>query len=222
MEEGRAAVEQVTAAYGDPDVMTRTEYIDDTTGNIDAALGLIYVLLALAIIIALMGIANTLALAVYERTSELGILRAVGTTRPQVRAMVRWEAVIVAVFGTLSGIAVGVFLGWALFRLANVADRLQHLRLPDRRNSSSSSSSARSPACSPACARPGAPRSSTCCKRSPRPEPNVGSIEDEDGGLARHTLQRHHAWRAEVEGAGRDEVADELRHEDLAGCGHAR
>ena len=59
------------------------------------------------------------------------------------------------------------------------------------RSSWSSSSSARSPACSPACARPGAPRSSTCCKRSPRPEPNVGSIEDEDGGLARHTLQRH-------------------------------
>ena len=56
----------------------------------------------------------------YERTSELGILRAVGTTRPQVRAMVRWEAVIVAVFGTLAGIAVGVFLGWALFRIADI------------------------------------------------------------------------------------------------------
>ena len=130
VEEGRAAVEQVTAAYGDPDVMTRTEYIDDTTGNIDAALGLIYVLLALAIIIALMGIANTLALAVYERTSELGILRAVGTTRPQVRAMVRWEAVIVAVFGTLSGIAVGVFLGWGLFRLANVAEGFNTFAFP--------------------------------------------------------------------------------------------
>jgi len=120
----------VIRQYGDPDVMTRTEYIDDTTGNIDAALGLIYVLLALAIVIALMGIANTLALAVYERTSELGILRAVGTTRPQVRAMVRWEAVIVAVFGTLSGIAVGVFLGWALFRLANVAGSFDTFAFP--------------------------------------------------------------------------------------------
>ena len=130
VEQGRAAVEKVAAGYGDPDVMTRTEYIDDTTGNIDAALGLIYVLLALAIIIALMGIANTLALAVYERTSELGILRAVGTTRPQVRAMVRWEAVIVAVFGTLSGIAVGVFLGWALFRLANVAGSFDTFAFP--------------------------------------------------------------------------------------------
>ena len=77
-----------------------------------------------------MGIANTLALAVYERTAELGVLRAVGTTRPQVRAMVRWEAVIVAVFGTVTGIAVGVFLGWGLFRLANVAAGFTSFAIP--------------------------------------------------------------------------------------------
>jgi putative ABC transport system permease protein len=116
---GRAAVERVATGYGNPDVQDRQEYADQAAGNVDQVLGLIYVLLALAIVIALMGIANTLALAVYERTSELGILRAVGTTRPQVRSMVRWEAVVVSVFGTLTGIAVGVFLGWSLFRLAN-------------------------------------------------------------------------------------------------------
>ena len=60
---------------------------------------LVYLLLALAIVIALIGIANTLALSVHERTRELGLLRAVGQTRPQVRAMVRWESVIIAVFG---------------------------------------------------------------------------------------------------------------------------
>ena len=120
VEQGRAAVEEVAEAYGNPDVFDRQEYVDERAGNIDQALGLIYVMLALAIIIALMGIANTLALAVYERTSELGILRAVGTTRPQVRSMVRWESVIIAVFGTLGGIAVGVFLGWALFRIADI------------------------------------------------------------------------------------------------------
>ena len=111
-------------------MLTRSQYVDQAAGNVDAALGLIYVLLALAIIIALMGIANTLALAVYERTAELGVLRAVGTTRPQVRAMVRWEAVIVAVFGTVTGIAVGVFLGWALFRLANVAAGFTSFAIP--------------------------------------------------------------------------------------------
>ncbi len=121
IDEGRRAVERVAGTYGNPDVLTRGQYVDQAAGNVDAALGLIYVLLALAIVIALMGIANTLALAVYERTAELGVLRAVGTTRPQVRAMVRWEAVIVAVFGTVTGIAVGVFLGWGLFRLANAA-----------------------------------------------------------------------------------------------------
>jgi putative ABC transport system permease protein len=127
---GRRAVERVAEAYGNPDVLTRSQYVDQAAGNVDAALGLIYVLLALAIIIALMGIANTLALAVYERTAELGVLRAVGTTRPQVRAMVRWEAVIVAVFGTITGIAVGVFLGWGLFRLANVAAGFSSFAIP--------------------------------------------------------------------------------------------
>ena len=59
-----------------------------------------------------MGIANTLSLSVHERTRELGLLRVVGGTRGQVRSMVRWESVIVAVFGTLSGLILGVFLGW--------------------------------------------------------------------------------------------------------------
>jgi ABC-type antimicrobial peptide transport system permease subunit len=64
--------------------------------------------------LALAGIANTLALSVHERTRELGLLRAVGQTRRQVRAMLRREAVVVALFGTLGGVALGVFGGWAL------------------------------------------------------------------------------------------------------------
>jgi putative ABC transport system permease protein len=85
-------------------------------------LNLIYVMLALAIFIALMGIANTLSLSVYERTRELGLLRAVGETRRQVRSMVRWESVIVAVFGTLGGLGLGLFLGWALVEAASAAE----------------------------------------------------------------------------------------------------
>jgi putative ABC transport system permease protein len=65
-------------------------------------------------VIAVMGIANTLSLSVHERTRELGLLRAVGQTRQQARTMVRGEAVIVGLFGTLGGLGLGLFLGWAL------------------------------------------------------------------------------------------------------------
>jgi putative ABC transport system permease protein len=68
----------------------------------------------LSIIIALIGIANTLSLSINERTRELGLLRAVGMNRPQLRAAVRWEAVIISVLGALVGIAIGILLSWAL------------------------------------------------------------------------------------------------------------
>ena len=69
-------------------------------GQIDQILGLVYAMLLLAIFIALLGIANTLSLSVYERTHEFGLLRAVGMTRGQLRSSVRWESVIIALFGT--------------------------------------------------------------------------------------------------------------------------
>ena len=71
-------------------------------------------LLGMALVIALLGIVNTLALSIFERTRELGVLRAVGMGRRQVRSMIRWEAVITSVFGALLGLVVGVFFGWAL------------------------------------------------------------------------------------------------------------
>lgn len=80
---------------------------------VNTILGLVYVMLALAVIIALMGVANTLTLSIHERTRELGLLRAVGQTQAQTRAMTRWEAVIISVFGTLGGLILGTFLGWA-------------------------------------------------------------------------------------------------------------
>jgi putative ABC transport system permease protein len=119
LEPGRAAVEGVAETYGAPDVQDRGEYVDSATQGINMMLGIVYVLLALAILIALMGIANTLALSVHERTRELGLLRAVGQTRRQLRSMVRWESVIIAVFGTAGGLVLGVFLGWALVEAAS-------------------------------------------------------------------------------------------------------
>ncbi|MCX4912778.1 ABC transporter permease [Streptomyces sp. NBC_00687] len=112
--QGRAAVRQVAERYGNPEVQTRDAYAQSSAGGIDMMLTLVYALLALAVLIALLGIANTLTLAMHERIREIGLLRAVGQTRAQLRAMVRWESVLVAAFGTAGGIALGAFLGWVL------------------------------------------------------------------------------------------------------------
>ncbi|WP_406379203.1 ABC transporter permease [Streptomyces sp. NBC_01618] len=112
--DGKAAVAKTAAAYGNPDVQTRSEYAQSSAGGIDMMLTLVYALLALAVLIALLGIANTLTLAVHERTRELGLLRAVGQTRSQLRSMVRSESVMVAAFGTAGGLLLGGFLGWVL------------------------------------------------------------------------------------------------------------
>jgi putative ABC transport system permease protein len=113
LEEGRAAVEDVTGTA--PDVQDRDQYVESVASEVDAILNVVYGLLALAIIIALMGIANVLSLSTHERRRELGLLRAVGQTRRQLRTMVRWESVVVALFGTIGGVGLGVFLGWGLF-----------------------------------------------------------------------------------------------------------
>jgi putative ABC transport system permease protein len=128
--QGKAAVQTVTAGYGDPDVLDRAEYVDQTAGRVNITLGVVYVLLALAIIIALMGIANTLSLAIHERRRELGLLRAVGQTRAQLRAMVRWESVLIATFGTVGGLGLGVSLGWALVRAASSSGTLDQFAAP--------------------------------------------------------------------------------------------
>ncbi|MFJ6580853.1 ABC transporter permease [Streptomyces sp. NPDC091368] len=114
--QGKAAVTEVADRYGHPEVQTREEYAAASAGGIDMMLTLIYALLALAVLIALLGIANTLTLSVHERTRELGLLRAVGQSRAQLRAMVRWESVLVAAFGTVGGLTLGAFLGWVLVR----------------------------------------------------------------------------------------------------------
>ncbi len=106
-------LEVALEAYPMADLQSRQGYIDAQAASIDTFVNLIYGLLALAVIIAVFGIANTLSLSVYERTRELGLLRAVGATRGQVRAMIRWESVITALLGAVQGIVVGCVLGWA-------------------------------------------------------------------------------------------------------------
>jgi putative ABC transport system permease protein len=115
----KTAIKGATSQYGEPRVQDRAEYRAGATAGVNTFLGLIYVMLALAIIIALMGISNTLSLSIHERTRELGVLRAVGQTRAQTRAMVRWESVLVAVFGTVGGIGIGTLLGWSMVKAAS-------------------------------------------------------------------------------------------------------
>lgn len=113
-DEALAAVEGVVADQPGAQVLDQSEYKEEQMAFVDQMLGLVYALLALAIIIALLGIGNTLALSIVERTRELGVLRAVGMTRAQLRSAIRWESVIIAVQGALLGLVIGVFFGWAL------------------------------------------------------------------------------------------------------------
>jgi putative ABC transport system permease protein len=112
----RAAVVTAAGDYGQPRVQDEAQYRASATSGVDTILGLVYVMLALAIVIALMGVANTLGLSIHERTRELGLLRAVGQQRRQTRSMIRWESVIISVFGTVGGVALGAFLGWAVVK----------------------------------------------------------------------------------------------------------
>jgi putative ABC transport system permease protein len=115
---GRAGVETAVtnalAPYTDVQVQTRAQFEQAQVASVNVLLGLVYALLALAVLIALIGVVNTLMLSVLERTREIGLLRAVGMRRPQVRAMIRSEAVILAVFGAVIGIVIGTLMGLAL------------------------------------------------------------------------------------------------------------
>jgi putative ABC transport system permease protein len=109
-------IDDALAAHPDATVMDQEEFEGALGGFIDQLLSLVTVLLLLAVLIALLGIINTLALSVFERTRELGLLRAIGMTRGQVRAMVRWESVVISVIGAIIGAALGIGLGVALTR----------------------------------------------------------------------------------------------------------
>jgi putative ABC transport system permease protein len=108
------AVIRALALYPNAQVQTRAQFEQTQTASVNQLLGLVYALLALAVLIALIGIVNTLMLSVFERTREIGLLRAVGMKRRQVRAMIRSEAVILAIFGAIIGIVIGTGLGVAL------------------------------------------------------------------------------------------------------------
>ena len=128
--DGRTAVEAITERYGSPVVMDREEFSAEMSSDVDGVLAFVYGLLALAIVIASMGIANALSLSVHERVREIGLLRAVGQTRRQLRAMVRWESVLVAVFGTVGGLGLGSLIGWAAMRATAASEGIGTFAMP--------------------------------------------------------------------------------------------
>jgi len=108
------AVTNAMAPFPNVQVQTRAQFEQAQVRSVNQLLGLVYALLALAVLIALIGIVNTLMLSVFERTREIGLLRAVGMRRRQVRTMIRSESVILAVFGAVIGIIIGTGMGVAL------------------------------------------------------------------------------------------------------------
>jgi putative ABC transport system permease protein len=108
------AIAAALADHPDAQVLDQEGFEKEASGFIDGLLTFMTIMLALAVLIALLGIVNTLALSVFERTRELGLLRAVGMTRSQVRAMVRWESAVISLIGAVSGAALGIGIGLAL------------------------------------------------------------------------------------------------------------
>ena len=114
--EAEAAIRSVTDAYPTSKVQTRDAFIDDQASQVDGFLNFIYALLLMSVFIAVLGIVITLLLAVYERRRELGLVRAIGMTRPQVRSSIRWEALITALLGALMGTVLGLALGFIVVK----------------------------------------------------------------------------------------------------------
>ncbi len=113
-ETGDEAVRATFEQFPQATVQSNAEFLQEQEDQINQLLFLIGFLLLFAIVIAVIGISITLALGVFERTREIGLLRAVGMTRRQTRRAVRWEAVIVSVFGAVIGVLLGTFLGVVL------------------------------------------------------------------------------------------------------------
>ena len=112
--EAFAALDKAVKKYGQGELLTKQEYINKQSGQVNQLLGLIYGLLMLSVIISIVGIIITLLLSVFERQRELALLRAVGMTRSQVRTTVRWESVITSLLGAVLGIILGIGLGWVI------------------------------------------------------------------------------------------------------------
>ncbi|AKA06106.1 ABC transporter permease [Streptomyces noursei] len=111
-----ALVKEIRKALGDSPLLKiqdRDDLRKETAGQIDTIVNMVYGLLAMAVIIAVVGVVNTLAMSVFERTREIGMLRAIGLARSGIKQMVRLESVVISLFGAVLGMVLGIFLAWA-------------------------------------------------------------------------------------------------------------
>jgi len=121
-EENTAVLEEALEPFPNAKVQTRQEFIDNQISALSAVLNILYVLLALSVLVSLFGIVNTLVLTVFERTREIGMLRAIGMTRRQIRRMIRYESVITALIGAAVGIVLGLVLAVLLIARVDFID----------------------------------------------------------------------------------------------------
>ena len=194
-----AAVEQrvkrlVSTRYPSAEALNQEELKKSQEEQIGALVGLVYALLSLAVIVSIFGIVNTLALSIHERTRELGMLRAVGMTRRQVKRVIRYEAVITALIGALLGTALGVLFAALISR--PLADEGFELAYPGRAADRDPRARGRWPESSQRSVRRGVRRSSTFSRRWRTSSPACRSI-----GSALHGDQGIHSRRADRQAA---------------------
>ncbi|MFD7418786.1 ABC transporter permease, partial [Kitasatospora purpeofusca] len=127
--EAYAALKSAMAEYPVYKVQNQADFKEDLKDQVGQLLNIVYGLLALAIIVAVLGVVNTLALSVVERTREIGLMRAIGLSRRQLRRMIRLESVVIALFGALLGLGLGMGWGTAAQKLLAL-EGLEVLEIP--------------------------------------------------------------------------------------------
>ncbi|QHC23543.1 ABC transporter permease [Streptomyces sp. GS7] len=134
-EPGKAAglERTIRAALGDSPLLkvrTQEQLVKDSNESVTTVLSMLYGLLGMAVVIAILGVVNTLAMSVVERTREIGMLRTIGLDRSGIRQMVRLESVVISLFGAVLGIATGIFLAWAAGGLTTTSMHAYETALP--------------------------------------------------------------------------------------------
>jgi putative ABC transport system permease protein len=128
LDEGKAAVQEVVAGYAGAQVLDQTELAGEAANQIDGLVRLVFGLLGIAVVIAVIGITNTLSLSVLERTREIGLLRAVGLSRGQLRRAISLESILISLLGGVLGMGMGLTFAWAVIQ--SIEDEFLQLSIP--------------------------------------------------------------------------------------------